>query len=337
MRTTKTKKLRLLFLSILLSQAFATSMSFADVPNVMKCSHQLPPEHHISKVIDQWAAEIEALSGEEIDVQVFGGSSLETPEKNASAVATGGFQCGFTLNRQWGNKLPLMDVTLAPFTFDHLDKLKKWNRSETAAVLERKLLSKGLKNVIWLFSSWQTVLTSDGKALSKPSDFEGAKIQGINPIADASLRALGAIPIDVPNGKMFEALKEKEIDIGLASFSSTITNKYFSLRDQATVLPLYSQIFHGYVNAGWYADLSEKSKNAIVEAGNSAALWAIDASEISAAAAPQILKENGMKVHAATDSEIANLKIKMKPAFATSFEDATGVEGVSLLKLIKDL
>ena len=44
----------------------------AQAATEMRCSHQLPPAHHIAKVIDQWAAEIETLSGGEIDVQVFG-------------------------------------------------------------------------------------------------------------------------------------------------------------------------------------------------------------------------------------------------------------------------
>jgi len=29
----------------------------------MRCSHQLPPAHHIAQVIDRWAAEVETLSG----------------------------------------------------------------------------------------------------------------------------------------------------------------------------------------------------------------------------------------------------------------------------------
>lgn len=337
MRNLQTKKQCLLFLSIILGQVFTNSATSAGVPIVMKCSHQLPPEHHIAKVIDQWAAEIEALSGEEIDVQVFGASSLKKPNENAQAVASGDLQCGFTLNRQWGNNLPLMSATLNPFTFDHLDKLKKWHTSEAAAFLERKLMTKALRTVTWLFASWQTVITSNGNPMSKPADFEGTKIQGIAPIADASLLALGAVPIDVSVGKAYDALKEKEIDVGLTSFSSTIANNYFSIQDQATVLPLYSQIFHGYVNVDWYESLSEKSKNAIKEAGNSASLWAVDASEISAAAAPQILEENDMKVHLATDSEIANLKTIMNPAFEASFLNAAGVEGETLLKLLNDL
>ena len=40
----------------------------ANAIEVMRCSHQLPPAHHIAKVIDRWAAEIETQSGGDIDV-----------------------------------------------------------------------------------------------------------------------------------------------------------------------------------------------------------------------------------------------------------------------------
>ncbi|MDH3595951.1 MAG: C4-dicarboxylate ABC transporter, partial [Rhodospirillales bacterium] len=36
----------------------------------MRCSHQLPPKHHIAQVIDRWAAEVEAQSAGAIDVEV---------------------------------------------------------------------------------------------------------------------------------------------------------------------------------------------------------------------------------------------------------------------------
>ena len=41
----------------------------------MRCSHQLPPKHHIAKVIDKWAAEVESQSNGGIDVQIFGANS----------------------------------------------------------------------------------------------------------------------------------------------------------------------------------------------------------------------------------------------------------------------
>lgn len=53
----------------------------------MRCSHQLPPAHHIAQVIDKWAAEIETLSNGDIDVQVFGANSLVGARENIAPVA----------------------------------------------------------------------------------------------------------------------------------------------------------------------------------------------------------------------------------------------------------
>ena len=147
-------------------------VSSASAATEMRCSHQLPPAHHIAKIIDQWAAEIETLSEGEIDVQVFGANSLTGAKQNATAVAKGDIDCAFSINPQWGKTLPLMNVTLGPFAVSSLNSLKKWDGSEAAQFLEEKLMTKGVKNVTWLFTTRSTAITSSGKALIKPADFE---------------------------------------------------------------------------------------------------------------------------------------------------------------------
>ena len=34
----------------------------------MRCSHQLPPKHHIAQVIEKWAAEVESQSNGSIEI-----------------------------------------------------------------------------------------------------------------------------------------------------------------------------------------------------------------------------------------------------------------------------
>ena len=128
-----------------------------------RCSHQLPPAHHIAKIIDQWAAEIESLSGGEIDVQVFGSNSLVGAKQNATSVAKGDVECAFSINPQWGKTLPLMNVTLGPFAVSSLDALNKWDGSEAANFLEEKLLTKGVRNVTWMFTTRSTALLPKAK------------------------------------------------------------------------------------------------------------------------------------------------------------------------------
>jgi C4-dicarboxylate-binding protein DctP len=309
----------------------------AEAATEMRCSHQLPPAHHIAKVIDQWAAEIETLSDGEIDVQVFGANSLTGAKQNATAVAKGDIDCAFSINPQWGKTLPLMNVTLGPFAVSSLDALKNWDGSEAAGFLEEKLLTKGVKNVTWLFTTRSTAITSNGKPLIKPADFEGVKIRGLGPIPDSGFVAMGAAPSAMSGSKVYQALSTGVIDAGLTDVSAAVSRKYYEVQDHVTVLPLFSIYFHGYVNPAWYDGLSDKGKMAVDEAGKKAAVWAIEASEISAAKAPEQLAEKGMKVHVATDEDIADLQKIMGPAFNKSFGEASGDDGKELLVLIDKL
>lgn len=57
----------------------AASAGAAQAETVMRCSHQLPPGHHIALVVDKWAAEVEAQSEGSIDVQVFAPTAWSKP------------------------------------------------------------------------------------------------------------------------------------------------------------------------------------------------------------------------------------------------------------------
>ncbi len=331
------KKLLGLTAGLMAAAAAMSSASTASAATEMRCSHQLPPAHHIAKVIDRWAAEIESRSGGEIDVQVFGANSLTGAKQNATAVAKGDIDCAFSINPQWGKTLPLMNVTLGPFAVSSLDALKKWDGSEAAQFLEKKLMTKGVRNVTWLFTTRSTAITSKGKGLVKPADFKGVKIRGLGPVPDSGFVAMGAAPSAMSGSKVYQALSTGVIDAGLTDVSAAVSRKYFEVQDHVTVLPLFSIYFHGYVNPKWYDGLSDKGKAAVDEAGKLAAGWAIEASEASAAKAPEQLKAKGMKVHMATDADIAALKAQMAPAFDKAFGDASGEDGKKLLELIGKL
>ncbi len=329
-----------IFTGLAVSLALATGMSSAvnaAESQVMRCSHQLPPAHHIAKVIDRWAAEVESLSGGQIDVQIFGANSLVGAKQNATSVAKGDIECAFSINPQWGKTLPLMNVTLGPFAVSSLDALQKWDGSDAAKFLEEKLLTKGVRNVTWMFTTRSTAITSNGKFLIKPEDFKGVKIRGLGPVPDAGFVAMGAAPSAMSGSKVYQALSTGVIDAGLTDVSAAYSRKYYEVQDHVVVLPLFSIYFHGYVNPAWYDGLPADAQAAIDEAGKKAAVWAIEASEEAASKAPNQLAEKGMQVHIATDAENEALKAIMAPAFNKAFGDATGEDGVKLLDLIANM
>ncbi len=322
------------FAALLLSSAAITT---ADATEVMRCSHQLPPAHHIAIVVEKWAAEVEKLSDGEIDVQVFGADSLVKANDNILAVAKGDIECAFSLNFQWGKTLPLMNVTVGPYTMSSIEAWKKWPTSEAAAFLEEKLSEKGVKNVVWMFQTNTSVFTSKGRALTKPEDFQGLKMRGLGPAFDRGLAAMGAITVSMPGSEVYQSLATGVIDAAITDVAAAYSRKYYEVQDHMTVLPVLAAYLHGYVNPEWYEGLSDKAKAALKTAGEEAAGWALEASQEAAAAAPKQLEDKGVIVHIATPEENAAFKAIMQPAFDAGFAEETGEDGKKLLELVKKI
>ncbi|MBD8893587.1 TRAP transporter substrate-binding protein DctP [Roseibium litorale] len=328
------RTLKALGLALVLSASTATIASAA---TEMRCSHQLPPAHHIAKVVDRWAAEVEKLSDGEIDVQVFGADSLVKANDNIISVAKGDIECAFSLNFQWGKTLPLMNVTLGPYTMSSIDAWKKWPTSDAAKLLEEKLEDKGVHNIVWMFQTNTSVFTTKGRFLKAPADFQGIKMRGLNKAFDSGLTAMGASTVAMPGSEVYQALATGTIDAAVTDVAAGYSRKYYEVQDHFTVVPVLAAYLHGYVNPSWYAGLSGKSKAAIEQAGIEAAGWALEASQEAAAAAPKQLEEKGVQVYIATDEENAALKAVMKPAFDAEFAKETGEDGAKLLELIEKL
>lgn len=323
---------KLALISAVVAVAFGARAAMAET--VMRVSHQLPPKHHIAKKIDAWAADIEKRSGGSIDVQVFGANQAFGAKENYPAVAKGDIEAAFSVNFQWGKTVPEMNVTLKPYSVTDIDVLRKWPGSEPANHLDALLLKKGVRNVVWLFTTNMSAYTSQGAPLIKPADFKGVKIRGLNPLVDAGLSALGAAPSAMSGSKVYNALQTGVIDAGLTDIAAAYSRKYYEVQDHVTVSPLFSVFFHGYINPKWYDALTADQKKAIADASTQSAKDALDATEEAAAAAPDQLREKGMKVHIHTAAEIAAMKAIMDPAFTKVFDEATKGEGQKLLDMI---
>ncbi|MEK9970149.1 MAG: TRAP transporter substrate-binding protein DctP [Ferrovibrio sp.] len=323
-----------------LTAVVALSVMFSTAGNAatkMRCSHQLPPAHHIAKVVDRWANEVKSQSGGELAVEVFGSDSLIKANDNIGAVAKGDIECAFSLNFQWGKTLPLMNVTVGPYTMSSIEAWKKWPTSEAAAFLEDRLLKKGVKNVVWMFQTNTSVFTSKGKPLMKPDDFKGLKIRGLGGPFDQGLIAMGAVPSSLPGSEVYQALATGVLDAGITDVAAAWSRKYYEVQDHMTVTPVLAAYLHGYLNPDFYDKLSAKSKAALKSAGQKASDWAIEASQEAAKDAPMELKGKGVKVHVATPAENAAFKAAMGPAFDKAFAEQTGDDGKKLLELVRKL
>lgn len=314
----------------------AGSTGIAAAQSEMRCSHQLPPAHAVAQVIDRWAEEVETRSAGEIDVQVFGANSLVGAGENITSVASGNIECAFSVQFQWGRTLPIMTVTTRPYSFADLDIWRNWDGSAAADFLEDRLRERGVENVVWLFQTNESVFTSNADYLIAPEDFQGISLRGLVPAFNASLEALGATPVSMSGGEVYQSLSTGVIDAAMTGTDAAVSRSYYEVQDHFSIVPVISVYFHGYVNPDFYAGLSETAQTALDEAGELAAGWAVDAAIEAAASAPGELEAQGVNVYRLTDEENAALEAVMQPAFDAAF--GAEIEGAAeLIELIDEL
>lgn len=302
----------------------------------LRISHPMPPAHHIAKLIEAFAADIKARSNGRIDVQVFAAEQAYKAAQNIPAVARGQIEAAVSVNFQWGDTIPEMNVTTLPYLLSDLDKIQRFPGSPAAKLLEEKLTQKGVRNLAWLYTTRQIVFTSQKRPLIDPADFKGVKIRGLNKLVDGGLVALGAAPSAMPASEVYQALQSGVLDAGVTDLAAVYSRKYYEVQKYGTIGPLFTVFYHLYVNPAWFAKLPVDLRQIVIEAAHKAELDAIPATEAAAEDAITELGAKGMILHRQSPEEIRIFTQAMQPPVLKAFI-AASPDGQKMLDLLGGL
>ncbi len=303
----------------------------------MRVSHQVPPAHHMAKMVEGFAAEVKQKSAGQIDVQIFAAEQAFKAQENFPAVAKGSFEAALAVNFQWGNTIPEMNFSVVPYFFTDLEKIKRFPGSEAAKLLEAKLAQKGVRNLAWLYITRQSIFTSGKKPLTTLEDFKGLKIRGLNKLADTAFVAIGAAPSAMPGSEVYQGLQSGVLDAGLTDLSAAYSRKYFEVQKYGTVAPYFSVYFHMYVNPAWWGKLSAEHKAILETAARNAEAGASPLTEKTAEDAIVQLKEKGMVLHMQSAAEARTWAAAMQKPVLDEFLKAAPTDGPKLIELMGKL
>jgi tripartite ATP-independent transporter DctP family solute receptor len=329
--------MRKLFSAAILAAAVALA-SAAQAQNVtMRISHQVPTAHHLHKMLEGFAADVAQRSGGSIAVQLFPAEQLHKATENHPAVARGAVEAALSVNQQWGNTIPEMNVVVIPYFFSELEKIKKFPGSDVAKMLEAKLEQKGVRNLAWFYITRQAIFTSGKKPLLAPEDFKGIKIRGFNALADTALVALGASPSAMPGSEVYTALQTGVLDAGVTDISAAYSRRYYEVQKFGTVTPAFTVYFHLYVNPAWWNKLAPAQRQVLEVAAKKAEQDAIAITEKTADDAVTQLQEKGMQLKVQNAQEIASWKAALQKPVMDAFIKASPQDGPKLIELVNKL
>ncbi len=320
-----------------LAAALAFTASAAAQSAVMRISHQVPPAHHMTKLLEGFAADVKQRTNGAVDVQLFGSEQLAKAAENFPQVARGTIEAAMSVNFQWGTTIPEMSATLIPYAMGDLERIKRFPTSEARKFLDQKLEQRGVHSVAWLYITRETIVTSGKKPIVSPDDFEGVKIRGLNTLTDNAFRAVGAAPSAMPGSEVYQALQAGVLDAGVTDLSAAYSRKYYEVQKYGTVGPIFTIYFHMFVNPAWWAKLNPAYRKAIEDAAAKAEQDAIPVTEATASAALKDLQTKGMVIHVQSPQEQATWRAAMERPVADAFLKSAPEGGAKILELLRKL
>ncbi|HEX6136483.1 MAG TPA: TRAP transporter substrate-binding protein DctP [Casimicrobiaceae bacterium] len=306
-------------------------------PVVMRVSHQVPPAHHLTKLLQEFAAEVKARTDGSVDVQLFGSEQLAKAGENFPQVARGNLEAAVSVNFQWGTTIPEMSATLVPYYMTDVAKIRRFVTSDARRLLDQKLEARGVHSVGWFYITRETIFTSGKKPLISVDDFKGVKIRGLNSLTDHALTAVGAAPSAMPGSEVYQALQAGVLDAGLTDLSAAYSRKYYEIQKYGTVAPYFTIFFHLYVNPQWWSKLAPAQRQAIEAAAAKTEQDAFAVTEQTAADALVQLKAKGMDIHVQTPEEEAKWRAAMQQPVIDAFLKSAPQDGARILGLLKAL
>jgi C4-dicarboxylate-binding protein DctP len=286
---------------------------------VMRISHQVPPAHHLVKMLAVFTDEVKRLTNDGIDIQVFGSEQLAKAVDNFPGVARGSFEAAISTNFQWGQTLPEPNAISIPFLISTLDQIRRFPASDARKLIDERLRSRQVQSLTWFYTTRQAIITSNRAPIVALEDFRGVKIRGFNALNDSGLRAIGAVPVAMPAPEVYQALQSGVLDSGLTDVSAAVSRRFYEVQKFGTVTPSLCVYFHMYCNPAWFGGLAKPLQEAITTASAKAESEAIAITEATADAAVGQLRSRGMTIHVQTPEEAAKWKAAMQPPVFEAF------------------
>jgi TRAP-type C4-dicarboxylate transport system substrate-binding protein len=222
----------------------------------LKLSTFVPPSHIIyARVLTPWAQELAAKSNNRLTVRFFPSMQLGgRPPELYRQMLQGISDICFTLPGYTSNDFPMMALTELPGMASNAEDGTKKLWAHFDRFLSREY--QGAKPLM-LWNSDTASIMSKAKPVRVLEDLKGMKVRTPSAAQSAQIEALGAIPIDMPAGQIYNALDRGVVDASQIPMSAALDFKLIEVARYFTInAPLGRSPFLVAMNRARYDKLA---------------------------------------------------------------------------------
>ncbi len=242
----------------------------AQQPIVIKFSHVTTPDTPKGKGAEKFKQLAEQYTGGKVKVEIYPNSQLYKDKEEIEALQLGAVQLLAPSTSKFApigiKEFEALDL---PFIFPDEAAYLKATKGVIGKALLQKLDSKGITGLAFWDNGFHMI--SANKPLRKPRDLQGLKIRiSGSKVADAYLRAMGALPQIIAFSELYQALQTGVVDGCENTPSNYYTQKLHEVQKHINVMNhahlSYAVIANKKFWDGLPADIRVKLEQAMQEA-----------------------------------------------------------------------
>jgi TRAP-type C4-dicarboxylate transport system substrate-binding protein len=182
-------------------------------PVELKVSHYLPPNHTVQKVLEDWAQVVEARSGGRLKLRIYPASQLGPVQRQFDLARNGQADMAVGLTGATPGRYPMTELASLPFV--------EPKGAVTSAAMSRRITELAPKylapefaglHLLWVGVQPLNTFFTARKEIDSLTDLKGLKMRFQGEQHAKVLRALGAVPLQVPPGEIADGMSKGVID-----------------------------------------------------------------------------------------------------------------------------
>jgi len=227
-----------------------------------------PPSHVWTIEAEAFADSVEQRSGGEHTISVFPAAQLGNDAQMLQQLQTGALDIAFMPIAEVTNRIPEFGALYAPYlASDVAESARVLQSAEARALLDQLPARIGAVGIGYALGGMRQIVTRN--PVTTVADLEGLKLRvtPLEPIRDFYLM-LGAAPIPLSIGSVYDALANGQIDAIDMDLENTLKQRYYELGE--TVILSNHMMFPmvGLVSAARWRTLDNDTRQLLTEVMN---------------------------------------------------------------------
>ncbi|AXF57035.1 TRAP transporter substrate-binding protein [Salicibibacter kimchii] len=226
-------------------------------------SHFQPGNHPLqTEVLDGLNEDLEEQTDGRISMEFYPSNQIGDADSQYDMAVTGEADVSLSVSGYSAGRFPLVTVMELPFmseSAEHASEILNTLYEEFPEIQEEHHDT----NPLFLFSAEPAQIMSRDHRIENPEDMEGLRVRSPSPLGNELIESLGATPISMPMGEVYEGIDRGVIDAAMVPFETLYNYSFYEVVNYVTVGDFAAQPFFSVMNTETYENFSDSDQEII--------------------------------------------------------------------------